>query len=66
MSERNPQFQRTFIYSASMTQSVCRICSDVVGYSSRLSTLSTTEAAHKCALPNAVVAALARRLTGHD
>ncbi len=48
MSQENPQFQRTFIYSASMTQSVCKICSDVVGYSSRLSTLSIAESVHKC------------------
>ena len=43
MSQHNPQFVRTFIYSASMTQSVCSVCSAVVGYSSRLSTLTTTE-----------------------
>ena len=54
MSQDNPQFLRTFIYAASMTQSVCKICSDVVGYSSRLSTLSIAERAHKCALADAL------------
>jgi hypothetical protein len=54
MSQEKPQFLRTFIYSASMTQSVCKICSAVVGYSSRLSTLSIMERAHECALADAL------------
>ncbi len=61
MSQENPQFLRTFIYAASMTQSVCKICSGVVGYSSRLSTLTTTERAHKCILPDALVYQKSRR-----